>query len=102
MRALKERKELKLKGGLIRAEGRVVAFSLGEPCGKDMFVVHIEKAFSDVRGAYPIINQQFVLHEAADYRYINREEDTGDEGLRKAKLSYDPAFLMEKGLVTEV
>ncbi len=99
--ALKSLKELKLQGGLVRAGGRVVAFSIGEPCGEDMFVVHIEKAFADVQGAYPIINQQFVEHEAAGYRYINREEDTGEEGLRRAKLSYDPAFLMEKGLVTE-
>lgn len=101
-RALKELKELGLTGGLIRAGGKVVAFSIGEPCGEDMFVVHIEKAFSDIQGAYPIINQQFVANEASAYRYINREEDTGEEGLRKAKLSYDPAFLMEKGLVTEV
>ncbi len=102
LHALKEREALMLKGGLIRAGGRVVAFSLGEPCGEDMFVVHIEKAFADIQGAYPMINQQFVLNEASEYRYINREEDTGDEGLRKAKLSYDPAFLMEKGLVTEI
>ena len=101
MNALKQLKELELQGGLIRAGGRVVAFSIGEPCGTDMFVVHIEKAFADVQGAYPMINQQFVLHEAADYKYINREEDAGEEGLRKAKLSYDPVFLMEKGLVTE-
>lgn len=99
--ALKWREKLGLRGGLIRADGKVVAFSLGEPCGEDMFVVHIEKAFADIQGAYPIINQQFVEHEAAGFRYINREEDTGEEGLRKAKLSYDPAFLMEKGLVTE-
>ncbi len=63
--------------------------------------MHIEKAFADVQGAYPMINQQFAEHEASGYKYINREEDTGEEGLRKAKLSYDPVFLMEKGLVTE-
>lgn len=101
MNALKNMKQLELQGGLIRAGGRVVAFSIGEPCGEDMFVVHIEKAFADIQGAYPMINQQFVKNEAADYKYINREEDTGEEGLRKAKLSYYPAFLMEKGLVTE-
>lgn len=99
--ALKQLKKLGLQGGLIRAGGRVVAFSIGEPCGTDMFVVHIEKAFADVQGAYPMINQQFVIHEAAGYKYINREEDAGEEGLRKAKLSYGPVFMMEKGLVTE-
>ena len=101
LNALQCRERLGLRGGLIRAGGRVVAFSLGEPCGEDMFVVHIEKAFADVQGAYPMINQQFAEHEASGYKYINREEDTGEEGLRKAKLSYDPVFLMEKGLVTE-
>ena len=100
LRALKELEALNLKGGLIRADGRVVAFSIGERLCEDTFVVHIEKAYADIQGAYPIINQQFVLHEAADYRYINREEDTGAEGLRKAKLSYYPAFLQEKGVVT--
>lgn len=100
LRALKEMEDLNLTGGLIRADGRVVAFSIGEKLCDDTFVVHIEKAYADVQGAYPIINQQFVLHEAADYRYINREEDTGAEGLRKAKLSYYPAFLQEKGVVT--
>lgn len=100
LRALKEMEDLNLTGGLIRADGRVVAFSMGEKLCDDTFVVHIEKAYADVQGAYPIINQQFVLHEAADYRYINREEDTGAEGLRKAKLSYYPVFLQEKGVVT--
>ena len=100
LRALKELEDLNLTGGLIRADGRVVAFSIGEKLCNDTFVVHIEKAYADIQGAYPIINQQFVLHEAADYRYINREEDTGAEGLRKAKLSYYPVFLQEKGVVT--
>ena len=48
-----------------------------------------------------MINQQFVQHEGMDYKYVNREEDTGAEGLRKAKLSYRPAFLEEKGVVKE-
>ena len=51
-------------------------------------------------GAYPMINQQFVEHECAAYRYVNREEDTGAEGLRKAKLSYYPVMMLEKGMVT--
>lgn len=99
LRSLKELDELGLVGGLIRADGKVVAFSIGEELCEDTFVVHIEKAYADIQGAYPIINQQFVLHEASAYRYINREEDTGAEGLRKAKLSYYPVFLQEKGVV---
>lgn len=100
MNSLRLYKELNLKGGLIRADGEVVAFSLGEPACDDTFVVHIEKAYADIRGAYPIINQQFLEHEASGYRYVNREDDAGDEGLRQAKLSYHPAFMVEKGIVT--
>ena len=92
-------KELELKGGVLRAGGEVIAFTLGEPVSEDTFVVHIEKAYSDIRGAYPIINQQFLEHEASQYLYVNREDDTGEEGLRKAKLSYHPVLMVEKGSV---
>ena len=100
LNALRLYKELHLTGGVLRAEGRVVAFTLGEELNPDMFVVHIEKAFADVPGAYPMINQQFLLHEAPEYLYVNREDDAGSDGLRKAKESYRPVFLMEKGIVT--
>ena len=103
LNALRMRKELGLTGGLLRTEGRVVAFTLGEPGAAEgeVFIVHIEKAYADIQGAYPMINQQFVEHEAAAYPYINREEDTGAEGLRKAKLSYHPVMMVEKGIVKE-
>ena len=87
---------LGLRGGLLRAGGRVVGFTMGRPLNSDTFIVHIEKAFPDVPGAYPMINQQFVQNACQGFRYINREDDTGDEGLRKAKLSYRPAILLEK------
>lgn len=92
-------KELDMTGGILRVDGKIVAFTLGEPISEDTFVVHIEKAFAEVQGAYPMINQQFVEHECANYKYINREDDAGVDGLRKAKLSYRPAFLVEKGRV---
>ncbi len=94
-------KELELTGGLIRVDGEIVAFTIGEEVCEDTFVVHIEKAFAEVQGAYPMINQQFVEHECMKYQYVNREEDTGAEGLRKAKLSYRPVFMVEKGIVTK-
>lgn len=100
LNSLRLYKELGLTGGVIRAEGRVVAFTVGEPVSEDTFNVHFEKAYADVRGAYPLINQQFLEHEAANYTYVNREEDTGDDGLRQAKLSYHPVFMVEKGIVT--
>lgn len=88
--------ELALTGGVLRREGRVVGFSIGEALNSETYVVHIEKAYPDIQGAYPMMNQQFVLHECDGCRYVNREEDTGDEGLRKAKLSYGPDLLLEK------
>ncbi len=99
LNALRLFEELKLKGGVLRAGGRIVAFTIGEAVCEDTMVVHIEKAFAQVEGAYPMINQQFLLHEASEYRYVNREDDAGQEGLRKAKLSYHPAFMVEKGTV---
>ena len=101
LNSLRLQKELALTGGILRVNGEVVAFTIGEPICEDTFVVHIEKAFSHIQGASPIINQQFVEHECMNYKYINREDDTGAEGLRKAKLSYRPVFLVEKGLVKE-
>ncbi|MDR0371309.1 MAG: phosphatidylglycerol lysyltransferase domain-containing protein [Prevotellaceae bacterium] len=87
---------LELKGGAICVNGRMIAFTLGEKLTDDTFVVHVEKAFSDINGAYAIINQQFAEHEAQDYTYINREEDMGLENLRKAKLSYQPEILLQE------
>ncbi len=92
---------LKLAGALIRREGNIVAFCIGEPLNEDTFVVHFEKAFADVQGAYPMINQQFAERECGDYQYINREEDDGEEGLRKAKMSYHPIWLQEKFTAVE-
>ena len=89
-------RELGFAGGLLRLNGRVVGFSMGERLGMDTFNVHIEKAFYDVDGAYTMINREFVLHECENFAYVNREEDMGIEGLRKAKLSYNPSILLQK------
>lgn len=89
-------KELGLVGGVLYKAGKIVAFTAGERLNADTFVVHFEKAYPDLQGAYPMINQQFVLHEMQGYTYVNREEDTGDLGLRKAKLSYYPDILLKK------
>lgn len=91
--------ELDVCGGLLRVDGKAAAFCIGEMAGDDTMVVHIEKALTGYEGAYAMINQQFVEHECGHVTYINREDDAGDEGLRKAKLSYRPAFMVEKGTV---
>lgn len=95
-RAFRHYDTLGLVGGLLRLDGRVVAYTLGEPLNSNTFIVHVEKAFSEVRGAYPTINNQFVTACAGEYLYVNREEDMGIEGLRKAKLSYQPEILLTK------
>ena len=87
---------LGLIGGLICIDNTIAAFSIGEPLTEDTVVVHVEKAFTSIHGAYTIINQQFVENEVIDYKYVNREEDMGIENLRKAKLSYQPDILLEK------
>ena len=87
---------LNLRGGVICVNNEMVAFTIGEPLTKDTIVVHVEKAFTSIHGAYTIINQQFAINETEGYTYINREEDMGVENLRKAKLSYQPDILLEK------
>ena len=88
--------ELGYFGGLLRVDGKVQAFSFGERLNSDTAVVHVEKAFTDFQGTYPMINKQFVLNNCENYRFINREEDMGEENLRKAKQSYYPCFMEEK------
>lgn len=87
---------LNLKGGVLKADNRIVGITIGEQLNSDTFVVHIEKALADVQGAYPMICNQFAKANAAELKYINREEDLGLEGLRKSKLSYKPAFMVDK------
>jgi Uncharacterized conserved protein len=87
---------LELKGGVICVDNEIAAFTIGEPLTEDTVVVHVEKAFTSIHGAYTVVNQQFVENEAAGFIYVNREEDMGIENLRKAKLSYQPDILLEK------
>ena len=94
--ALHNFEALGLTGGLLRAEGKIVAFSFGMPINQETFGVHVEKADTTIDGAYAMINYEFANHVAEQYTYINREEDLGIEGLRKAKLSYNPTILLEK------
>lgn len=95
--------ELGLEGGLIRAEGKVIAFTMGEVLNSDTYVIHIEKSFGEIEGSYQIINREFAAFIQKKYPqliYVNREEDMGIEGLRKSKLSYHPDKMEEKYLAT--
>ncbi|MDR1753685.1 MAG: phosphatidylglycerol lysyltransferase domain-containing protein [Eubacterium sp.] len=97
---LKHYFDLGFKGGLLRVDGEVQAFTFGEHLNSSAFVVHAEKAFTEFQGTYPAINYEFVNHECSGYKYINREEDMGEPNLRKAKLSYKPEIFVEKYKVT--
>lgn len=90
--------ELGLTGGAIWIGGKICAFSFGMPINHNTFGVHVEKADTFIDGIYAIINQQFAEHIPEQYTYINREEDLGIPGLRKAKLSYHPTILLEKNV----
>ena len=92
VQALHNFSALALKGGLLRLDGEVIAFTFGCRATPDMYVVQIEKADHTIPGAYQMINQQFVLRNCDDVEYVNREEDLGIEGLRKAKKSYYPVM----------
>lgn len=88
--------ELAYSGGYIRIDGKMVALTMGERVNENTVVIHIEKAFADYRGLYGAINKDYLNHFWSDIEYVNREEDMGLEGLRHAKESYYPAYLLMK------
>lgn len=94
--ALHNFEALGLTGGILHVDGKIVAFTFGMPINHTTFGVHVEKADTRIDGAYAMINYEFANHIPEQYTYINREEDLGIEGLRKAKLSYQPETILEK------
>ncbi len=88
--------ELGLQGGVLYVEEQLVAFSYGSIVGGTTFVVHAEKADTRYEGVFATINHALIEQLDPAIRWINREEDLGIEGLRKAKLSYCPALLLQK------
>ena len=94
--ALHNFEELGLTGGILHVDGKIAAFTFGMPINQDTFGIHVEKADTSIDGAYAMINYEFANHISEQYVYLNREEDLGIEGLRKAKLSYQPAIILEK------
>ena len=92
--------ELGVKGGAILINGKVEAFTMGDSLNSETVVIHIEKANPAYEGLYPTINQAFLENQWLGYTYVNREQDLGEEGLRKAKESYFPHHLVNKYVVT--
>ncbi len=87
-------------GGVLKVNGKIVGYSIGEIIGDTLFS-HIEKADISYHGAYQMLTNQFLKMYASsdEIKFVNREEDCGDEGLRKSKLSYHPIELVEKSTV---
>ena len=95
-KALKFIDELEILGGILYVDDNPVAFTFGSAINDEVFDVNIEKALLEYNGAYAMINNQFVKNCLSKYKLINREDDLGIEGLRKAKLSYRPVQILKK------
>lgn len=91
--------DLKLEGGILRSSGKAIGFTIGERLNSDTYIVHFEKAIAEIQGAYPMVCREFskFVHEKhPDVLFLNREDDMGDENLRRAKRSYYPEEMVEK------
>ena len=98
-RAFAFQNQLGLEGIVMVDGGEILAFTMGSFLSDDTFDVHFEKAREDIQGAYNAINCHFARYlrlKYPDVNYMNREDDMGIEGLRKAKLSYCPDHMVEK------
>ncbi|RDU64728.1 DUF2156 domain-containing protein [Helicobacter sp. MIT 14-3879] len=94
--SLKNLSLLDMKGALIRIDNKIAAFSLGEKINDNSVVIHIEKGNIFYSGIYQAINQQFLANTWNNMEFVNREEDLGLDGLRKAKMTYQPFKFIEK------
>lgn len=100
---LKNCSEMAVEMGGVYVDGRMEAFTIGSlnPL-ENMAVIHIEKANPEMRGLYQYINREFLVHAFPDVALVNREDDMGLEGLRKAKMSYNPIAFARKYSVTQI
>ena len=94
--ALENFNELGLRGGALKVNEKIVAFTYGTPINSTVFDIACEKADTEIIGAYAMINNLFAKQIPENFIYLNREEDLGIEGLRKAKLSYQPYEILPK------
>jgi len=94
--------DLSVFGGAVRVDGTIEAYTVGEPLNDNTAVIHFEKAMSRVEGLYQVVNQWFCRNHLGRFEYVNREQDLGIPGLRKAKKSYYPSHMVNKYVVRVV
>ncbi len=94
--ALENFETLGFMGAVVLIDGRVQALTIGERLNSDTAVVHFEKANPEIRGLYQVINQNFCKDSLKDFEFVNREQDVGEPGLRRAKEGYHPHHFVEK------
>ncbi len=90
---------LGFSGGLLCVEDKCAAYTFGEMLNKNTLVIHIEKAHIEYEGAYQAINNFFLKNCCVDAICVNREQDLGIEGLRRAKESYKPIKMNKKSII---
>ncbi|MBQ6971541.1 MAG: DUF2156 domain-containing protein [Synergistaceae bacterium] len=94
--ALDRWEDFGLMGGMLKVDGRIVAYTIAEELDGENLDVRFEKAIPEYAGSYQAINYMFLREQGSGYTWANREEDMGEPGLREAKMSYNPAFMLEK------
>jgi hypothetical protein len=99
LEALRDFDKLGLFGGAVVVDGEIIAFAIGEMLNRETWVTHFEKATPGITGLYQYINQQLALEVLQKSKFINREQDLGERGLRIAKTSYHPHHMVEKSLL---
>ncbi len=90
----------RMLGGVLYADGLPIAYTLAEKADREYLIVHFEKALYRYKGAYPAINWLFLKHLPESFEYVNREQDLGEEGLRRAKMEYNPVGFIKKYSLT--
>jgi hypothetical protein len=98
-KAFENYERLGIFGGAVYVDDKLEAFTLSEPLNNDTAVIHFEKANPEIEGLYQLVNQWFCQKALERFKYVNREQDLGIPGLRKAKESYYPHHLVEKHIV---
>ena len=94
--ALERWGDFRFSGGMLKVDGEIVAYTIAEELDPQNIDIRFEKAIPEYAGSYQAINNMFLKEQCQKYTWVNREEDMGEPGLREAKMSYNPAFMLEK------